>query len=249
MSRPLIPGIPRLPPLTLHHGAQLRPLHHHPTPLPPRPPEIRRPIPHPGHRLHITVIQHIVALIAFAIPSVGGDVALAFDTDIASAEPCARALAEDEVGGAVDVRAEVDLVPFVGQNRVLIADKFASVIPLAIRLRGHGEGLAARAARVFHIDIVDLEIRRMRAEGGCHIIVGGGVLREGLGEGDRVGLVGCCVGGGAVKRQSRLQGWDVGLFFVGAGVDEYALCGSGGFREGGDGGGELGASERMERRG
>lgn len=81
----------------------------------------------------------------------------------------------------------------------------------------------------------------MGAQGGGEIVGRDGVLRETLGDGYGVGVVGAGVGGGAVDGEERGGALgDVDLLVVGAGIYEDALGGGARGGEGVDGGLDLG---------
>lgn len=111
-----------------------------------------------------------------------------------------------------------------------------AVVALLISLGAQCKSLAALAARVDKVDIINLEVWRVGAESGSLVVVRGVVLALFLGNGDGVGFIGRGVGRVAVDCQRGFQGLDVDLFGVGALVEEDALCGGAAFAEGIDGG-------------
>lgn len=185
--------------------------------VPPWPPQVRgsRRDRDAASSANVRVGDDIVARIIGAVPSICSDVSRAIDPDIGLVEPGSRALTKDEVGGALDVTAGIDLVALLGENGVLVADKLDAVEALLVGVCRHGEGLRALAASVDEVDVVDFEVIVPGAQGGGQVVVGDGVLRFALGDGDGVAAVAAGVVGVAVDGERSGAGGDVDLLAVG----------------------------------
>jgi len=69
-------------------------------------------------------------------------------------EPGLRGLAEDEVGGTLDVGLGVELDAGLSEDGVLVAVEATAVVALLGGVGGESEGLGAGTVRVLHVDVV-----------------------------------------------------------------------------------------------
>jgi hypothetical protein len=76
------------------------------------------------------------------------------DADVDLLEPGLGVLAEDEIGGTLDVRLCVELDAVLGEDGVLEAVEAARVVALLAVVGGEGEGLGAFAVGVLYVDVV-----------------------------------------------------------------------------------------------
>lgn len=113
----------------------------------------------------------------------------------------------------------------VRQQRVLVASELAAVVALVCGLCRDCHGLAALAVRVGNVEVVDVEVRRVRTQRRRQVVAQVEGLAEARREGHSVGLVGAVVLRVAVDvdRPSVLGHED--LFRVDAGPDEDVLRG------------------------
>lgn len=169
-----------------------------------------------GRSADVRVRDNVVRHVRVGVAAVGGDVAGALDADVGLVEVRARALAEDEVDGAVDVATRVHLVAVVGEDGVLVPDELDAVVALLVALRGHGERLAPDAARVLEVDVVHLQAGGVRAQRRRQVVLRHLVLRQRLRDRHRVRAVRARVRRVAVHRQLRLARGDVHLLLVGS---------------------------------
>ena len=101
------------------------------------------------------LVDHVVACVVGGA-SGGGDITLGGcqDADVDLLEPGLGVLAEDEIGGALDVRSRIELGAVLGEDGVLVAVEAAGVVALLARVGGEGESLGALAVGVLHVDVV-----------------------------------------------------------------------------------------------
>lgn len=101
------------------------------------------------------LVDHVVACVVGGA-SGGGDVTLGGreDADVDLLEPGLGVLAEDEIGGTLDVGLCVELSAVLGEDSVLEPVEAAGVVALLARVGGEGEGLGAFAVGVLHVDVV-----------------------------------------------------------------------------------------------
>lgn len=101
------------------------------------------------------LVDHVVACVVGGA-SGGGDVTLGSceDADVDLLEPGLGVLAEDEIGGALDVGLCVELGAVLGEDGVLEAVEAAGVVALLAGVGGEGEGLGAFAVGVLYVDVV-----------------------------------------------------------------------------------------------
>jgi hypothetical protein len=173
MVRPLIACIPDLPPRTVHYCSQIRVLEHDAAVIAPWASEIRRSGAERDARFrgHGHAVQDIVARIRVRIATVGGDVSLTGDGDGAFFEPGDGCLAEDEISCAFDVAFVVYLCAGVGEHGVLVADEFTAIVALGATVGGEGDGLDAGTAGVDHVEVVDVDVRRLYTKGAGGVVI------------------------------------------------------------------------------
>lgn len=113
-----------------------------------------------GHRVPRSggdggLVDHIVSSVVGSAAG-SGDVALGGreDADVDLLEPSLGVLAEDEIGGTLDVRLCVELGAVLREDGVLVAVEAAGVVALCARVGGEGEGLGAFAVGVLDVDVV-----------------------------------------------------------------------------------------------
>jgi len=101
------------------------------------------------------LVDHVVSGVVGSA-SGSGDVALGGgeDADVDLLEPGLGVLAEDEIGGALDVGLCVELGAVLGEDGVLVAVEAAGVVALLAIVGGEGEGLGAFAVGVLYVDVV-----------------------------------------------------------------------------------------------
>ena len=101
------------------------------------------------------LVNNVVACIVGGASGCG-DVTLGGreDADVDLLEPGLGVLAEDEIGGALDVGLCVELSAVLREDGVLEAVEAAGVVALLARVGGEGEGLGACAVGVLYIDVV-----------------------------------------------------------------------------------------------
>jgi hypothetical protein len=101
------------------------------------------------------LVDHVVSGVV-GCTSGSRDVALGSgeDADVDLLEPGLGVLAEDEIGGTLDVRLCVELDAVLGEDGVLEAVEAARVVALLAVVGGEGEGLGAFAVGVLYVDVV-----------------------------------------------------------------------------------------------
>lgn len=152
-----IPGVPNVPASAIDNVSHARALENHTSESSPRTSEEVRAS---GHRVSRSggdggLVDHIVSGVVGSAAG-SGDVALGGreDADVDLLEPGLGVLAEDEIGGTLDVRLRVELSAVLREDGVLVAVEAAGVVALCARVGGEGEGLGAFAVGVLDVDVV-----------------------------------------------------------------------------------------------
>lgn len=101
------------------------------------------------------LVDHVVSVVVGST-SGSGDVALGGgkDADVDLFEPGLGVLAEDEIGGTLDVGLSVELGAILSEDGVLVAVEAAGVVALLAVVGGEGEGLGALTVGVLDVDVV-----------------------------------------------------------------------------------------------
>lgn len=141
LIRPLIPSTPNRPPSRIYRLGKFCRLYHNPGEISPRPPKVVCAISNaiPWRSRYLRVIDDVPARVIrrAARGSHPACVDVRFtesnDANVAFLEPGLRALAEDEIRGAFDVRLCVELGAGLREEGVLVAEQGAGVVALLLQ--------------------------------------------------------------------------------------------------------------------
>ncbi|GJC98198.1 hypothetical protein ColKHC_07024 [Colletotrichum higginsianum] len=167
-----------------------------------------------GEGLDGGLVDDVPRRVALGVAAAGGDVALAADGEGAGLEPGDGLLAEDEVGGALDVGGVEVVGALAGEDGVLVALGLDAVVALLVAVGAQGDGLHALAARVDNVDVVDAEAVVLGPERAGGVVAAGHVGAEAVRDGDLVLGVVLVVVRVAVDGEGALVGRDQDLLVV-----------------------------------
>ncbi|KAJ8576419.1 hypothetical protein ON010_g2796 [Phytophthora cinnamomi] len=179
---------------------------------------------------HAGTIEDVRSRAVGGFAAAGGDETRADGLDVAGLEPGLSVAAEDEVGGAVDVRLGVELSALVCQHGVLVSSEVTTVKAVVRGVHVDGQRLADVAGRVGDVEVVHLHVVRLETHRAGHVVTGLALHLDrdvllGLGLRDRhlVASVRRRIAREALQHQRARQWRDEHLLVVDARTEEKGL--------------------------